>query len=242
MIKGAIFDVDGTLLDSLGIWEEADVRYLERLGIHAEEGLGRILYPMTLKEASGYIKRHYPIQETTEEIAAGVLEIVGEFYEEEAPLKSGAAELLESLRRRGIPMTAATTGERPLVEAAFKRLGIRSYFGKIFTCTEAGAGKDQPDIYRLAAGYLGIKPQETLVFEDALYAVETAAKAGFVTVGIEEPYNASDKEEIKGLADIYLERLKPSAAFWEEINQISETKRREIHRDDKKNSTDHSRK
>lgn len=229
MIKGAIFDVDGTLLDSLGIWEEADVRYLERFGICAKEGLGRILYPMTLKEASKYIKEHYPIQETTEEIAAGVLEIVRKFYEQEAPLKAGAIELLEAFKRWEIPMVAATTGERPLVEAAFERLGIRSYFIDIFTCTEAGAGKDQPQIYQIAAKRLGSRPWETLVFEDALYAVETAANAGFVTVGVEESYNALDKEAIKSLADSYLECRNITVSFWKEINQISEAKRREIH-------------
>lgn len=227
MIRGAIFDVDGTLLDSLGIWEEADIRYLETLGIRAEEGLGQILYPMTLMEASEYIKKHYPVQETAEEIASGVLKLVRKYYEQEAPLKAGAEELLKALEERGIPMAAATTGERPLVDAAFERLGIRSFFQEIFTCTEAGSGKDRPKIYQLAAESLGTRPWETLVFEDALYAVETAVKAGFVTVGVEEPYNAADRKKLEDTADVYLGLQTCGSTFWEEVNQIAEAKKAE---------------
>ena len=109
-IKAAIFDVDGTLLDSLGIWEEADEEYLSRRGITPEEGLGRILYPMTVEEASAYIREHYPVEQTIEEIGKGVLEIVREFYEQKAPLKPGAEELLRKLKAQGISMAVATTG------------------------------------------------------------------------------------------------------------------------------------
>ena len=114
-IKAAIFDVDGTLLDSLGIWEKADEEYLSRRGIKPEKGLGRILYPMTVEEASAYIREHYPVEQTTEEIAKGVLEIVREFYEQKAPLKPGAEALLRKLKAQGISMAVATTGERMLV-------------------------------------------------------------------------------------------------------------------------------
>ena len=214
-IKAAIFDVDGTLLDSLGIWEEADEEYLSRRGITPEEGLGRILYPMTVEEASAYIREHYPVEQTIEEIAKGVLEIVREFYEQKAPLKPGAEALLRKLKAQDISMAVATTGERMLVEAAFERLGIREFFQGIYTCTETGAGKDRPKIYQLAAEALQARPEEVLVFEDALYAIRTAAKAGFVTVGVEDPYNAPDKEAIRETADYYTEELAEFPKFWE---------------------------
>ena len=201
-IKAAIFDVDGTLLDSLGIWEKADEEYLSRRGIKPEKGLGRILYPMTVEEASAYIREHYPVEQTTEEIAKGVLEIVREFYEQKAPLKPGAEELLRKLKAQGISMAVATTGERMLVEAAFERLGIREFFQDIYTCTETGEA-------------LQAWPEEILVFEDALYAIRTAAKAGFVTVGVEDPYNAPDKEAIRETADYYIEELAEFPKFWE---------------------------
>lgn len=112
-------------------------------------------------------------------------------------------------------MAVATTGERMLVEAAFERLGIREFFQDIYTCTETGAGKDRPKIYQLAAEALQAWPEEILVFEDALYAIRTAAKAGFVTVGVEDPYNAPDKEAIRETADYYIEELAEFPKFWE---------------------------
>ena len=144
-----------------------------------------------------------------------LLEIVREFYEQKAPLKPGAEALLRKLKAQDISMAVATTGERMLVEAAFERLGIREFFQGIYTCTETGAGKDRPKIYQLAAEALQARPEEVLVFEDALYAIRTAAKAGFVTVGVEDPYNASDKEEIRKTADYYIEELAEFPKFWE---------------------------
>ena len=107
------------------------------------------------------------------------------------------------MRERGILMAAATASSREHVEAAFRRLGIDGYFGRIFTCAEVGAGKRYPLIYERAAGYLGAKPGEILVFEDVLYAVETAKGAGFHTVGVYDRFSAGETDKIKSLADVY---------------------------------------
>lgn len=214
-IKAAIFDVDGTLLDSLGIWEKADEEYLSRRGIKPEKGLGRILYPMTVEEASAYIREHYPVEQTTEEIAKGVLEIVREFYEQKAPLKPGAEALLRKLKAQDISMGGGYHRGAYACGGGFEWLGIREFFQDIYTCTETGAGKDRPKIYQLAAEALQARPEEILVFEDALYAIRTAAKAGFVTVGVEDPYNAPDKEAIRETADYYTEELAEFPKFWE---------------------------
>ena len=112
MIRGAVFDIDGTILDSLGIWEEADERYLMEQGIRPEKDLGRILYPMTMQEACAYIRKHYPVKDTESGIAASILKIVENFYQKEAPLKEGAAGFLRSLSQEGLPIIAATTGEK----------------------------------------------------------------------------------------------------------------------------------
>ena len=215
MIRGAVFDIDGTLLDSLGIWEEADERYLMEQGIRPEKDLGRILYPMTMQEACAYIRKHYPVKDTESGIAASILKIVENFYQKEAPLKEGAAGF--SLSQEGLPIIAATTGEKELADAAFRRLGIRQLFREILTCTQIGAGKDRPKIYEEAARLMGSRPEETLVFEDAFYAVKTAAAAGFVTVGVRDPYNDGDKEKIIETADYYLEDLTDFPGFRETL-------------------------
>ncbi len=204
VMKGAIFDVDGTLLDSMAIWDVAATRYLKRLGIEAEKELGDILGVMTVEEGAQYIARKYQTSETPEQIARGVLDIVREFYFYEAELKPGAADFLKTLWEKGIPMAVATSGDRELVTAAFHRHGIDRYFRKILTCSEVGAGKTEPLIYQMAARELGCRTDEAYVFEDALYAVKTACNAGFRTVGVYDRFSGKDQEEIIELVDVYL--------------------------------------
>lgn len=203
MIKGAIFDVDGTLLDSMGIWKDVGVRYLNSIGVEAEPDLGTILFTMSIQEGAEYIKEHYHLSQETDEIEQSVLDIISDYYKETAPLKSGAVELLEKLRNSNISMTIASSNNKKEIEMAFERLGIAKYFDRIFTCEEAGAGKTKPDIYLQAAEYLGSRPEETLIFEDVIHAVRTAKKAGFQVVGIYDEASKDDQEEIQREADCY---------------------------------------
>ena len=204
MIKGAIFDVDGTILDSMAIWEEAGERYLRSIKVETEPGLSKALAEMTVEEAAFYMKKMYHLPQREGEIVQGILDTVRDFYYEEAELKSGVKEVLEELWMKQIPMVIATSSERDHLEKAFKRLEIEQYFRKIFTCSEIGIGKTRPDIYLVAARHLGRTPQETLVFEDVIHAVRTANTAGFQTVGIYDRFSEADQEEIKKTADIYL--------------------------------------
>lgn len=137
MIKGAIFDVDGTLLDSMGIWKDVGVRYLNSIGVEAEPDLGTILFTMSIQEGAQYVKEHYHLSQETDEIEQNVLDIISDYYKETAPLKSGAVELLEKLRNSNIPMTIASSNNKKEIEMAFERLEIAKYFDRIFTCEEA---------------------------------------------------------------------------------------------------------
>ncbi len=128
MIKGAIFDVDGTLLDSMGIWKDVGVRYLNSIGVEAEPDLGTILFTMSIQEGAQYVKEHYHLSQETDEIEQNVLDIISDYYKETAPLKSGAVELLEKLRNSNIPMTIASSNNKKEIEMAFERLEIFSVF------------------------------------------------------------------------------------------------------------------
>lgn len=214
MSKAAVFDVDGTLLDSMPVWENLGVRYLKRLGIEPEVELGKILFPMTIEEGAEYIKKRYGLSMECRKIIDEILEIVRDFYFYEVSLKKGAEEVLKVFEERGIPMAVATSGERLLVEAAFERLGIRRYFQVILTCTEVGAGKRSPLIYRKAAAALGAAPEETWVFEDALYAIKTAKAAGFRTVGVYDPSNRKAWKEISMEADVCAKTFVECPGLW----------------------------
>ena len=215
MIRGAIFDVDGTLLDSSAVWDDAGAKYLASIGITAEEGLGRKLFEMSLDEGAVYMKETYHLQQSREEILAGVLQVVEDFYYDEAPLKEGAADFVYSLADRGIPMVIASSSKKEHIEAALKRLGIRHHFRKIFTCNEVGIGKHDPKIFMEASALLGTLPGETWVVEDGLYAMKTAKAAGFRVLGVYDEASSEDWEEIEKTADLAMKNLSEFDIFWE---------------------------
>ena len=148
MIRGVIFDVDGVLLNSMPVWENLGELYLNRLGIEAEKGLGDTLFTMSLEEGAAYLISHYHLDKTPEEIIKGLNREVQDFYENRVPLKEGARQYLQEFRERQIPMVIATSGDRKNAEAALKRLKVFSYFQGIFTCSEIGSSKSQPDTPR----------------------------------------------------------------------------------------------
>jgi len=207
MIRGAIFDIDGTLLDSMPIWEDCGSIYLRKIGKEPEEKLGEILFTMTLEEGSAYLKEHYGLSQTEDEITQGFLQVVADFYRKEAALKPGAKELVEGLHEKGIPMVLATTGNRELAQAALERVGIWHYFAGMFTATELHTGKHEPLIYLTAADSMGTRPEETAVLEDVLHAVQTAKKAGFYTVAVADAASMAQRQQIRESADVFVESL-----------------------------------
>lgn len=222
MIKGAIFDVDGTILDSMGIWDEAGIRYLRSKGIEAPKNLGDILFAMTITEAAVYLKETFALKERTDDIEQGILDTVKDYYYEEAPLKNNVAEVLELLERNQIPMAVASSSEKAHIEAAFQRLGILPYFQAIYTCQEVGEGKESPLVFEKACEELGTNPEETYVFEDALHAIKTAKKAGFRTVGIYDRYSEKDQKEIQKTADVYIRNWEQGSKLWNILENNAE--------------------
>ena len=215
MIRGAIFDVDGTLLDSSAVWDDAGAKYLSTLGITAEAGLGRKLFTMSLDEGAVYMKETYHLQQSREEILTGVLQVVEDFYYNEAPLKEGAADFVKALAEGGIPMVIASSSKKEHIQAALTRLGIMEYFKHIFTCNEVGIGKHDPKIFHEAAAFLGSQPNETWVVEDGLYAMKTARAAGFHVLGVYDEPSSGDWEEIQQTASLAMKDLTQFNIFWE---------------------------
>ena len=216
-LRGAIFDMDGTLLDSMQVWENAGEDYLRTLGCVPEEGVGELMKSMSLQQAALYCRERYALPLSVEEIMAGVNGRVERFYRQEARLKPGALDFLRTLSQRGVRMCLATATDLHLVEAALDRCGVRTYFSALFTCTQAGSGKDEPHIYRAALRHLGTGRADTLVFEDALYAARTAKGDGFVTVGVADAYEKNEGE-LERLSDFFLRDFREVDQFWKFVS------------------------
>lgn len=204
MIRGAIFDVDGVLLDSMPIWEEIGELYLKIQGKEGTPGLREILFPMSLEQAADYLIREYDLPKTAAQVVEEVNGMIRTFYAETVELKPGVHLYLERFRKSGIPMAVATSSGRENVEAALRRLSVLDLFQDVLTCSEVGRGKDHPKIYLEAANRIGTKPEETWVFEDTCHALLTAKRAGFRTVAVYDPASRKDLDTLKSEADIFL--------------------------------------
>lgn len=212
-ISGAIFDVDGTLLDSMFIWDTIGESYLRSIGYEPRENLKEVLQNMSLWQAACYYRKEYGVTLDEEEIMEGVNAMLERYYRCELPLKPGMAELLMQLHREGVKLCIATATDRYLVEAALSRLGVLSCFSGVFTCSEVGHGKDEPYIFETALAFLGTEKAETVVFDDALYAIRTAKAAGFPVAAVYDSYEAG-QAEVRALSDFYLEEVSQFYLYW----------------------------
>ncbi|HHX60152.1 MAG TPA: HAD family phosphatase [Epulopiscium sp.] len=212
-IKGVIFDFDGTLLDSMFIWDTMAEDYLLKRGITPEKGLNEKFEIMSLVQGANYYRDHYGITDSVETIIDGVNNMIEDFYTHVAEPKVGVVSMLKELQNRGIKMCIATATDRYLVEAALKHNEMNGYFSHILTCTEVGKGKDSSLIFEMALEKIGIRKQETLVFEDGLHAIKTAKDAGFRVVGVYDKSAHKKQNQVKDISDYYLESYKN----WSEV-------------------------
>ncbi len=200
--KYAIFDMDGTLVDSMGYWEQLGREYLGSKGIvqNVDQVLAQIV-PMTMAEAAELFVRVYGMDCTGESLAADLDGMMEEHYRRDVCLKPGVAEYLDGLAAQGCQMCVATATARPLAQLCLERLGIAERFEFILSCDEVNAGKSRPDIFLEAARRMGTSPSGTAVFEDALHAARTAGKAGFWVVGVRDRQTTEEWEALSDLAD-----------------------------------------
>lgn len=211
-IKGAIFDVDGTLLDSMYTWRFRGELYLKKLGITACEGLQYDVRRLGFLEAPKMIKEEYNLKESYEEILDGMMQVVRDYYIEEATVKKGTIEFLDELKRNDVRMCIATATDYDMVVPGLKRCGIFDYFDDVFTCGGLKTNKTKPYIFEKSMGSMGTLKEDTVIFEDALYAVKTAKKADFFVTGIFDEQE-HEQEEFRKLCDIFVYDLRDSLKF-----------------------------
>ena len=200
--KGIIFDMDGTLLDSMEMWRGLDRRFLRENGIEPPADISEIVKNMTVERSAAYFSERFSLDMTPQQVIRRVEEIAANAYRQELPLKDGAKTFLQQVSERGIPCVLASVTYRSLLEDALKRHGIASFFRAVLTAENGMPGKQQPDIYLKAAEILGTAPDETVVIEDALYAAETAKAAGFYTVGFRDSSGKNEWAKLEQVCDL----------------------------------------
>ncbi|MBQ8921670.1 MAG: HAD family phosphatase [Oscillospiraceae bacterium] len=209
-MNSIIFDLDGTLLDSMPMWSSIDRRFLTELGIDPPADITERIKAMTVPQAGEYFIRRFSLDLTPEQVTERVGALAARAYREELPLKPGAEAFLREARRRGIPCALASITYPELLDAALKRLGIAQYFQAIVTPADGFSGKQDPAIYLHTARLLHTAPQETLVCEDAVYAAKTARDAGFPVLGILDPEAEAEWDRMREICGI-------TAKSWTEL-------------------------
>lgn len=204
-IKGAIFDLDGTLVDSMPLWETLAYKYLIGKGLTPEHNLSEIMKTMSLIQAADYFRSTYKITDSSVTILNEINAMIEYQYRESVPLKKGVEALLKKLAQKNVKMCIATANDKKLTEIVVNRLGINSYFNSIITCTELGIGKDCPDFFLKALEYINTPIKETCVFEDSLHAIKNAKVAGFVVMAVYDKSAQNDYDEIIKTADLYID-------------------------------------
>lgn len=203
-IQAVLFDLDGTLVDSMWMWRNIDIEYLGRFGIPLPKTLQKDISGMSFSETAVYFKETFHIPDSLEQIKQTWNEMALYKYTHEVPLKPGAFEFLKRLKRQGIRTGIATSNSKELVQAVVESLQLSAYLDEIHTSCEVAKGKPAPDIYLLVAKCLNVSPEHCLVFEDIPEGILAGKRAGMKVCAVEDEFSLPMTEEKKKLADYYI--------------------------------------
>ena len=212
-VKCAIFDFDGTLFDSMFIWDNVGEIYLRSLGKEPTPSMREDVRTLSLYQSACYFKQEYDLSLSVEEIMTGINQTIEHFYIHEVLPKPGVVDFLKQMQMAEISMCIATASDRYQIEAALNRCEMEHYFEAIFTCSEVGYGKDEPIIFQKAMEHFGTDRSSSVVFEDAIHAIQTAKADGFAVVAV---FDNSEKrqDEIRNMADCYIVDFEHTEEFW----------------------------
>ena len=202
--KAIIFDLDGTLIDSMNVWSDIDKEFFKMHDLPFEEDYQKEIGHKGLKEIAAYTKTRYNLKESEDEIVTIWLDMAKEAYAYKIPLKEGVKSFLEYLQSKNIKMGIATSNSLELTELVLKHHDIYKYFSKVVTVNELKTNKGSPDIYLHISDSFGLVPSECIVFEDLLTGIKTAKKAGYKVVGLKEKASLDKEKEIREIADLYI--------------------------------------
>ena len=218
-ITGAIFDMDGTLVNSLMVWDvlwqRMGKKYLGDESFRPDPVTEKAVRTLRLLDAMTLVHEKCGIGDSGEQIWKFTVDMMVDFYENDVKMKAGATEFLEYLYEKGVKMCIASATAPDLIAIAMRTCGLNKYFPRVISCNDVGKGKEHPDVFIAAHEYLGTPKDSTWVFEDSVVAIETAVKAGYKTVGIYDRYNFS-LDRIPKIATIYIDKGHSLAELIEE--------------------------
>lgn len=203
-IKAVIFDLDGTLIDSMGIWKDIDIEYLGKHGLELPDDLQKSIEGMSFSETASYFKERFKLQASLEEIKATWNEMARNKYANEILFKEGAKEFVYYLRKKGIKTGIATSNSIALVKEVLKNHDMENEFDSIHTACEVKRGKPAPDIYEFVANELNVRKEECLVFEDVIQGIMAGKNAGMKVCAVYDDFSKLVEEEKRELADYYI--------------------------------------
>lgn len=213
-LQGVIFDLDGTLLDSTGMWRQVDGRLMAHYGKEVPPDLSETVQRMSIEEFSQFFVEEFDLPVTPKQIAQQVADMVAEEYREKLQLKPHVPEILDWLDQQDIPYGVATATYGELAEAALRRLHVWERLRFLLTEQDAGTPKTQPKIFQLAAQELHLGRRQIAVVEDSLHALEGAKNGGFFTIGIADPENAPVWKEICATATVHIHDILEMKQFF----------------------------
>ncbi len=204
-IKAVIFDLDGTLVDSMWLWKAIDIEYLGRYGHTLPEKFQSKIEGMSFTETAVFIKNFFDIPETVEDMKAEWNRMAWEKYRTEVPCKAGSREFLKYCKKNKLKTGIATSNSQELAELVLTRHRLMPYLDSVHTACEVGKGKPSPDIYLLVAKELGVLPEECLVFEDLVQGICAGKSAGMKVCAVADDFSKEEEEEKKRLSDFWIE-------------------------------------
>lgn len=218
-IKGAVFDLDGTLINSLFFWDRLWVKlgekYLSDKSFRPGLEMEKAVRTVTFVDAAKMLYDKFGFG-TAEEIYQLMYDFCVEIYRNEASFKPGAKEMLDHLKAKGVKMCIASASMPGLLREIFDRFDLDQYFPKIISCADVGKGKSHPDVFIAAEEYMGTTRDDTWVFEDSFVALRTAQSAGFKTVGVFDEHNFG----AVGVDDVSTIYIREGDSFFRLINEI----------------------
>ncbi len=203
-IYAAILDMDGTLIDSMGIWHKIDQEFFKQHQLIIPENLSNQVNKMTMQEWAQYFIREFGIAMTEQQIIDKIAYMSYEYYAKSIPLKAYVIEFLDFLDKNHIYYGIATATYRKSAQAALKRLGILDRMQFLLTAEDVPSSKKNPEMFFKAAALLKQQPEHILVVEDALHCIQTAKSAGFPTAAVYDTHIPPEEwEQIKTISDCY---------------------------------------